>query len=531
MSTHHHNRYSVVPRRKAVVTTEQLQDLLAAGKKVYLPAMAQPAVDGSPVHAMGMREIKHVVHAGTKPVKCISIDDRGHLYITDDLLPTHNTSNIVFLKSTDDTMLDMLSKLSGTKHKAYRDSKTVTRDMKDVVNPVEGKLSYTISVSEEPVISFNDLVFLSERNSIVFRAGDPPVWNRNETILPMSWRLFKNTIEVPGKEYSLQTIPTLSSAADFDVRFNQPNFTNMLTKRVRQAVKAQRAEEIYQNAYGYSDFEMSQLDPDVKSRELMDVISTMMRADALMKSSADETQQEWSKQDAEMDELGISPDMLDLPDNVEQTPGMSPAEVLDQSIAEESQHLESQAEENTDVKDASVHMGKLQNVMSERRYAGGRFSRDMLVTVEGSVNVGDEGDFDIQALIKQGTPNRGYDEVLVGAYEESVHAFGQDDNYITGDDKTLTLTDGTVLVEPVDVSADIQQLKERSKEEGSRVYADDGEQVDAAMTNAQSRFSLTPHFHRHLASQLNWNNIAGGKFQDSVIKYWDRKENASLHNA
>ena len=201
-------------------------------------------------------------------------------------------------------------------------------------------------------------MFLSERNSIVFRAGDPPVWNRNETILPMSWRLFKNTIQVPGKEYSLQTIPTLSSAADFDVRFNQPNFTDMLTKRVRQAIKAQRAEEIYQNAYGYSDFEMSQLDPDVKSRELMDVISTMMRADALMKSSADETQQEWMQQDAEMDELGISPDMMPMPDNVQQTPGMSPDEVLEQSIADESQQLESQATENTDVKEETGRMAQ-----------------------------------------------------------------------------------------------------------------------------------------------------------------------------
>ena len=531
MSTHHRSRHGMAPRRKAVVTTEQLQDLLAAGKKVYLPAMAQPAVDGSPVHATGMREIKHVMRVGVKPVKCISINDRGHLYITDDLLPTHNTSNIVFLKSTDDTMLDMLSKLSGTTHKAYRDSKTVTRDMKDVVNPVEGKLSYTISVTEEPVISFNDLVFLSERNSIVFRAGDPPVWNRNETILPMSWRLFKNTIQVPGKEYSLQTIPTLSSAADFDVRFNQPNFTDMLTKRVRQAIKAQRAEEIYQNAYGYSDFEMSQLDPDVKSRELMDVISTMMRADALMKSSADETQQEWMQQDAEMDELGISPDMMPMPDNVQQTPGMSPDEVLEQSIANESQQLESQATENTDVKEETGRMAQLAKHMAEPRYAGGRFSRDMLISIESGVGVGDEGDFDIQSLIKQGTPNHGNDEVLIGAYAESVHNFGQDDNYITGDDKSLSLADGTVLIEPIDVSADVAELSKQSKEEDSRVYNAGDKPIDEAMANAQSRFEPTANFHRHLASLRNWDNVADGKFQDFVIKFWEQKENSSLQNA
>ena len=100
----------------------------------------------------------------------------------------------------------------------------------------EGKASYTMTTKEEPVIAYNDMAFISERNSIVFRAGDSPIWNRNETILPMSWRLFKNTIIHPGKDYSLQTIPTLSTAMDFDVRKNQPNFLRCLRKRMEQAI-------------------------------------------------------------------------------------------------------------------------------------------------------------------------------------------------------------------------------------------------------------------------------------------------------
>ena len=63
---------------------------------------------------------------------------------------------------------------------------------------VEGKVSYTMNAKEEAVISFNDMMFISERNSMVIRAGDSPVWNRNETILPMSFRLFKDTIVHPG---------------------------------------------------------------------------------------------------------------------------------------------------------------------------------------------------------------------------------------------------------------------------------------------------------------------------------------------
>ena len=113
-----------------------------------------------------------------------------------------NTSNIVFLKSTDDSMLDTLQKMSGTTHRSFRDSKTVTQDNERLFMQNKGEVTYTITTKEVPVISYNDMAFISERNSIVFRAGDSPVWNRNETILPMSWRLFTNTIVHDGHEYT-----------------------------------------------------------------------------------------------------------------------------------------------------------------------------------------------------------------------------------------------------------------------------------------------------------------------------------------
>ena len=78
----------------------------------------------------------------------------------------------------------------------------------------EGKVSYTMSVKEDPLISYNDMAYISERNSIVFRAGDPPIWNRNQTVLPMSYKLFENTISQPGKKYSLKSLPTMSTALE-----------------------------------------------------------------------------------------------------------------------------------------------------------------------------------------------------------------------------------------------------------------------------------------------------------------------------
>ena len=201
-----------------------------------------------------------------------------------------NTSNIVFLKSTDDSMLDTLQKMSGTTHRTYIDSKTITRDTKAMLemSANEGKVSYTMTTKEEPVIGYNDMAYISERNSIVFRAGDSPIWNRNATVLPMSWRLFKNTIIQPGKDYSLQTIPTLSTAMDFDVRKNQPNFAKMLEKRMKQAEVAKTATKAYQEAYGYSDYQVEQLDPDNYADEIMDIICSTLNPEEAKQAVAAE---------------------------------------------------------------------------------------------------------------------------------------------------------------------------------------------------------------------------------------------------
>lgn len=219
-----------------------------------------------------------VEYVGEEEVQCISVADERHLYLTDDFMPTHNTSNIVFLKSTDDSMLDTLQKMSGTRHKVYRDTKTVTKDVEKIIKlgSVEGKVSYTLSAKEEPVISYNDMAFISERNSILFRAGDAPVWNRNETILPMSWRLFKDTISHPGHDYSLQTIPTLSSVADYDVRRNQPDFFTMFETRVEQAIHATEVKDQYRKAYGLDEVGVSRLDPDVYSDAVMELINELV---------------------------------------------------------------------------------------------------------------------------------------------------------------------------------------------------------------------------------------------------------------
>ena len=175
-------------------------------------------------------------------------------------------------------MIETLSKMSGTMHVTYKDSKTITQDVGAVVKMTanEAKVSYTMSTVERPVVAYNDFAQIPPCNSIVFRAGDFPIWNRNETALPMSWRLFKNTITNPGKEYTLQTIPSLSTAKDFDVKQNQPNFTLMFEKRVNQAVASTQAMAYYKSVYGLTDDEIQRLDIDVYSDAIMEMAELIL---------------------------------------------------------------------------------------------------------------------------------------------------------------------------------------------------------------------------------------------------------------
>ncbi|MEO3931304.1 type IV secretory system conjugative DNA transfer family protein [Micrococcaceae bacterium Sec7.4] len=367
-----------------------------------------------------------------------------------------NTSNIVFLKSTDDSMIDTLQKMSGIKHRAYTDSKTVTKDMERLLMQTEGKVSYTMSVKEEPVISYNDMAFISERNSIVFRAGDSPVWNRNETILPMSWRLFKDTIQHAGHDYTLQTIPTLSSALDFDVRLNQPDFTKMLAKRMAQAERAPEAKQLYQEAYGHSDYEITRLDPDVYSDEVMGLIESMA----------------WEA-------LGIDPGNLEEFDT----------EAYEASFM----FNDDEYEENTEVLEATARAMEEKERMGQKIYAGSSISRDMLVNPDGS------------ALLNT------LDAEIVAAYKAARPHLERDTNHFSvGGDGSLRSKDGRVTyISRIDESAALREAQRASRDDSSRVFAEDDLTGDPGTI---STFLVHGEFYEFLGSLDTWQGLAQGEF-------------------
>lgn len=375
-----------------------------------------------------------------------------------------NTSNIIFLKSTDDSMIDTLQKMSGTTHRSYVDSKTVTRDNERLMFKNEGKTSYTMTTREEPVIKYNDMAFIGERNSIVFRAGDNPIWNRNETILPMSWRLFQNNIKHPGHSYSLQTIPTLSTVKDFDVRKNQPDFMKMLDKRMNQAIESAKAQEEYRNIYGYSDYEIEQLDPDDYADEIMGVINIALREGIDYDQAGDD------------DPMGI------------------------RDYEEGYESFSKQAEDNPEQAKATQEMQVKYNVtgLSEKRFARGRLAPENFINEAGQVNRNLEG-------------------VIVKAYKECKAEMRNDvEHFVERNGNLYDADSNTLYIKTIDESKDLQAVSDAAKDADTSVYSEDtGEKIGDI--KELGSYSVTDAFFRFLAKQKSW-TFADGRFEEEMIK-------------
>lgn len=369
-----------------------------------------------------------------------------------------NTSNIIFLKSTDDQMIDTLSKMSGTTHKVFQDSKTVTKDIEKIFMQTEGKVSYTQTAREVPVISYNDMAFIPPSNSIVFRAGDSPIWNRNETALPMSWRLFQNTISVPGVKYSLQTVPSLSNAMYFDVRKNQPDFEKMLQKRLDQALYAVRAKEVFKEGYEYSDYQISQLDPDNYSDEIMIMVNNGLRRD----------------------KTGYQDELSDYE--------ISLGDMW-------------QPEENTEQIKVNAELNEQSKAYNRKIYADGRIARSELVTIDGRV------------------AGHGLDMDVVQIYRKYRNRFAEDKLFRIDDDTSLYGADGELYIKALSEKQFTRAIKKASTESGNRIYDEDNG-IDELTGGVDISYEVKDAFYRFLVSLDKWSFI-DGIFDKEIRRIFD----------
>lgn len=407
-----------------------------------------------------------------------------------------NTSNIVFLKSTDDSMLDTLTKMSGTTHVGVIESKTVTQDVgKLKFVGTDEKASYTMSSREKLVIEYNDLAFISPRQSIVFRAGDSPVWNRNETILPMSWRLYKNTVVHPGHKYTLQTIPTLSTALEFDFQQNQPDFGAMLAKRIAQASRSVEAKEKYREAYGYSDFDIQRLEKDVYADEVMTLIAQMTNLEIADQKAKDEfVRVNGQDASAGIDGAGIG------------VAGMGGG-----AWSATGEKMNKEARPNEAVQKAAVDSAADIAAQSEKIFADGYISRDDLVTF---IPQEPDDDGHIRYRTKGKEQNSIYQSEFSTMFERHRASFERDfENFNINSRGDLLSYDGSeVYLRLRDESEYKKDLVDAAENEGTNVYGDD--EADSANYS----YDVMPAFYKFLGDQDSWEHIAEGVIESGMAR-------------
>lgn len=391
-----------------------------------------------------------------------------------------NASNIVFLKSTDDDMLKTLETMSGTKHVSRADSKSVTNNLGNItnLNRADDKVTHNIATKEEPVIFFNDMAFIPDRNSMVFRAGDSPIWNRQEMILPMSWRLFQNTIVNPGHNYSLQTVPTLSTAMDFDVRKNRPDFNHWFNKRLSQMTYVDEAVEKYKMLHGFTDRDIEALDPDIYADDIMRIINSLIHEDT---------------------EMYEDDDMYDPT-----TDPMHQAEELMQS-----------ATENTELKEEVSELEVKRLHYDEKIYARGTVPRSAFVSMQGHV---------IHA----------FDELIKRSFREDWQKYADDTKNFTvvgGRDAgfaghgNLLSADGTTVYLRFNKESDrldaedIDKLKEQMYDKSSNVFAENEDDIQRVYDETIN-ITVTDDFYRFLISLSGheFSKVAGGALNEALYR-------------
>lgn len=369
-----------------------------------------------------------------------------------------NTGNILYIKSTDDSMLEILQGLGGQRYRIEHDSLTTTTDMYKIIATVDGKQSRGKSVKEVPVISKNDMLRVNKGDLMVFGKGDP-IWNTNQCAMPYAFELVHkdalNDWDDP-KEYTMQTVPTTASTMDFDILNNQPNFINMVTKRCVQARETKDKLELFKqyntvNGRPLTDDDLSRMDPEALAKEIMRSVNQQINFNEHVK--------EIKAKEPSYDEDDI-------------------VEVSDLSIDDLAQKMNDSAERNDEFYEGMYEADKLHDDLHSLIYADDQISKYDLIR----------------------DPSDDLNDALAYGYVQLLDDFKNSDNYTVSDDGSLYL--GSTLM--------IKSLSEDLAEVGLDHLMADGES-----DNYTARCEVMPAWRELLARNNIW-DVLDGKYESVV---------------
>ena len=410
-----------------------------------------------------------------------------------------NTGNTIYLKSTDDSMLDQLEKMSGVMHYVSKESKTVTRDNQAIMNKVDAKTSVTTSKKERPVINKNDMLLIPKCNDMVFGHGYP-IWSTNETALPMAYALHsKLPHDLNKPSYSLVEVPSTSNTNDFDRLANKPNFFAMVNKRVQQARLADEMRERYRRIHGAVEHEDGS---PLSNDEMTRVVGGQ---DQLANDIMDGIRETLSRKHAEEDRAKNQMD--------------EEAEILTEQ--RELDEMEAEGVEDTNVDEMDDHAALFyddegsyvninENTMVDNQELKVARQKSQQQYDQWTKKVYADGLVSEADLGVNGDPDKGVLDELGQAYGESIPEFINDRNnhFQIDDDNNLSL-DGQLLI--VNSGARFAEQAEQNHVRLQNVDQNErnNQQEDERL---EHQYEVKDAFVQYLRAHPDWSQIANGVF-------------------
>lgn len=211
---------------------------------------------------------------------------------------------------------------------------------------------------------------------------------------------------------------------------------------------------MYKEAYGYSDYDIAQLDPDIYSDEVMELINDMIQRKA---------------DDNNIDE-----------DEEEFYTGDIPFETLS----------------NDDFLKAQQEIAHMKEINNRKRYAGGALSRE--------------------DICPNGVPQDNLNGTIAKVYADIRASMEKDYDHFTVRDGSLCGLNGEVYICRYDESKAAKMLVNAAKHEPSTVYAD--QSVTEQDVKELGTYEIRPAFYKFLSSLPDWHDIADGRFESAMAR-------------
>lgn len=412
-----------------------------------------------------------------------------------------NVGNILYIKSTDDSMLQILEQLSGKMYRIEHDSQTISNDMYKVINRTDGKLSQNRTVKEVPVITKNNMLQVTRGDLMVFgKSGGNPIWDTNQCAMPYAFQLLdSNPLEdfSDPKSYTLRTVPTTANTMDFDMLNNIPNFIHMVSKRVQQAKLVEHKTELFKQTHfihsrQLDDDDLSKMDVEELSKEIMRAVNEQLAFDNNLKVSTNHINENVSD-----DDLMGSDDPAD-----------SVTVSGDSAITE---GLINSAEENTEFIKEAANAQKIQDQRDEAQYAEGTVSKHEL-------------------LYERTNELR---EILGAAYVQEIDAFKADSRFTVDDDNNLYMGQTLMIKNAVD---DLKTATEHFGAINDGSNSDDdsshdlsgllagGTEDDSSVLAPGMNVEIQPAWFDFLAGLPDWGSLANGNYDKAVANAYHQKD-------